>query len=128
MATARPVTKAARTATIGCFEATLVRDRPEDRVVQSGIRALDWREAIRVPLEPQATEWKLYVRLFDDVDRKFTRLCRRECRSSPSRATATSWCCRPTRRPSLDGDVVRTASYLHGVVCPFLTFSAAPFA
>jgi hypothetical protein len=69
--TARPVTKAARTATIGRFEATLVRDRPQDRVAQSGIRALDWREAVRVPLEPEAVEWKLYVRLFDDIDREF---------------------------------------------------------
>lgn len=69
--TARPVTKAARTATIGRFEATLVRDLPQDRIVQSGIRALDWREAVRVPIEPEAIEWKLYVRLFDDVDREF---------------------------------------------------------
>lgn len=72
VATARPVTKAARTATIGRFEATLVRDVPQDRVLQSGIRALDWREAVRVPLEPEAVEWKLYLRLFDDVDREFT--------------------------------------------------------
>ena len=69
--TAKPVTKAARTATIGRFEATLVRDRAEDRVVQSGIRALDWREAVRVPIEPGMTEWKLYVRLFDEIDREF---------------------------------------------------------
>ena len=48
---AKPVTKAARTATIGRFEATLVRDRAEDRVVQSGIRALDWREAVRRTLD-----------------------------------------------------------------------------
>jgi len=69
--TAKPVTKAARTATIGRFEATLVRDRPEDRVVQSGVRALDWREAVRVPLEPGVVEWKLYLRLFDEIDREF---------------------------------------------------------
>jgi hypothetical protein len=69
--TAKPVTKAARTATIGRFEATLVRDRPEDRVVQSGVRALDWREAVRVPLEPGMVEWKLYLRLFDEIDREF---------------------------------------------------------
>jgi hypothetical protein len=68
---ARPVTKAARTATIGRFEATLVRDRAEDRVVQSGVRALDWREAVRVAIEPGTVEWKLYLRLFDEIDREF---------------------------------------------------------
>jgi hypothetical protein len=68
--TAKPVTKGARTATIGRFEATLVRDRPEDHAVKSGVRALDWREAVRVPLEPGAVEWKLYLRLFDEVDRE----------------------------------------------------------
>jgi hypothetical protein len=69
--TATPVTKAARTATIGRFEATLVRDRPEDRVIQSGVRALDWREAVRVPIEPGMVEWKLYLHLFDEIDREF---------------------------------------------------------
>src|SRR5262249_14887687 len=69
--TAKPMTKAARTATIGRFEATLVRDRPEDHVVQSGVRALDWREAVRVPLEPGTVEWKLYLRLFEEIDREF---------------------------------------------------------
>ncbi|OFW97606.1 MAG: hypothetical protein A3D94_03490 [Alphaproteobacteria bacterium RIFCSPHIGHO2_12_FULL_66_14] len=71
---ARPATKAARTATIGRFEATLVRDRPVERVVQSGIRALDWREPARMPLEPGMVEWKLYVRLFDEIDREFDRV------------------------------------------------------
>lgn len=70
---ARPVTKAARTATIGRFEATLVRDRPVEQVLQSGIRALDWREPARVPIEPGMMEWKLYVRLFDEIDREFER-------------------------------------------------------
>jgi hypothetical protein len=69
--TAKPVTKAARTATIGRFEATLVRDRAEDRVMQSGVRALDWREAVRVPVEPGMVDWKLYLRLFDEIDREF---------------------------------------------------------
>ena len=69
--TAKPVTKGARTATIGRFEATLVRNRIEERVVQSGIRALDWRETIHVPIEPGTAEWKLYVRLFDEIDREF---------------------------------------------------------
>ncbi len=69
--TATPVTKAARTATIGRFEATLVRDRAEDRVIQSGVRALDWREAVRVPIEPGMVEWKLYLHLFDEIDREF---------------------------------------------------------
>ena len=69
--TARAVTRAARTATIGRFEATLVRDRPEDRVAQSGVRALDWYETVRVPIDPAAVEWKLYIRLFDEIDREF---------------------------------------------------------
>jgi hypothetical protein len=69
--TAKPATKTAKTATIGRFEATLERDRAEDRAVQSGVRALDWREAVRVPLDPAAVEWKLYVRLFDEIDREF---------------------------------------------------------
>jgi hypothetical protein len=68
---ARPVTRLARTATIGRFEATLVRDLPVDQVVKSGIRALDWREAARVPIEPGMAEWKLYVRLFNEIDREF---------------------------------------------------------
>ncbi|MCC8428490.1 hypothetical protein LJ725_05905 [Reyranella aquatilis] len=68
---AKPVTKAARSATIGRFEATLVRDRPVDGVVKSGIRALDWNEAVSVPIDPTMIEWKLYLRLFGDVDREF---------------------------------------------------------
>lgn len=68
---ARPVMRSARTATIGRFEATLVRDRPSETVAKSGVRALDWREAVRVPIEPGLVEWKLYVRLFDDIDREF---------------------------------------------------------
>jgi hypothetical protein len=69
--TARPVNHQARTATIGRFEATLVRDLPVEQVVKSGIRALDWHEPVRVPIEPGMTEWKLYVRLFDEIDREF---------------------------------------------------------
>jgi hypothetical protein len=68
---ARPVMRSARTATIGRFEATLVRDRPSESVSKSGVRALDWREAVRVPIEPGMVEWKLYMRLFDDIDREF---------------------------------------------------------
>jgi hypothetical protein len=68
---ARPVMRSARTATIGRFEATLVRDLPNEAVAKSGVRALDWREAVRVPIEPGMVEWKLYVRLFDDIDREF---------------------------------------------------------
>ncbi len=68
---ARPVMRSARTATIGRFEATLVRDRPSETAAKSGVRALDWREAVRVPLEPGMVEWKLYLRLFDDIDREF---------------------------------------------------------
>jgi len=69
--TARPVIHQARTATIGRFEATLVRDLPVERVVKSGIRALDWHEPVRIPIEPGMTEWKLYVRLFDEIDHEF---------------------------------------------------------
>jgi hypothetical protein len=68
---ARPVSRFARTATIGRFEATLLRDRPVEQVVKSGIRPLDWYEPARVPIEPGMTEWKLYVRLFDEIDREF---------------------------------------------------------
>lgn len=68
---AKAATKAARTATIGRFEATLVRDVATDRVVQSGVRTLDWNEPVRVPFEPGMIEWKLYVRLFDEIDREF---------------------------------------------------------
>src|SRR4029453_11606558 len=68
---ARPVMRSARTATIGRFEATLVRDRPSESVAKSGVRALDWREAVRVPVEPGLVAWKLYVRLFEDIDREF---------------------------------------------------------
>ena len=48
-----------------------MRDRPVEQVVKSGIRALDWREPVRVPIEAGMTEWKLYVRLFDEIDREF---------------------------------------------------------
>ena len=68
---ARQVMRGARTATIGRFEATLVRDRPSESVAKSGVRALDWREAVRVPIEPGLVEWKLYMRMFDDIDREF---------------------------------------------------------
>lgn len=70
---AQPVTKAARTATIGRFETTLVRDVPVEHVLKSGIRALDWHEPARVPIEQDTIEWKLYVRLFDEIDREFDR-------------------------------------------------------
>ena len=68
---ARPVVRSARTATIGRFEATLLRDRPSETAIKSGVRALDWREPARVPIEPGMVEWKLYIRLFDDIDREF---------------------------------------------------------
>ena len=69
---AKPSVKTARTATIGRFEATLVRDVVTESALRSGVRALDWREAMRIPLDPSMTEWKLYVRLFDGIDREFT--------------------------------------------------------
>lgn len=68
--TARPVTKTARTATIGRFEATLVHDVVEESTVQSGVRALDWREPVRIRLEPGSLQWKLYLRLFGEIDRE----------------------------------------------------------
>lgn len=71
---ARPAAKAARTATIGRFEATLVRDRPVDNIQKSGVRALDWREPARMPIEPGMVEWKLYVRLFDEIVREFDQM------------------------------------------------------
>jgi hypothetical protein len=76
--TARPTSKTARTATIGRFEATLVRDRPDEKAVKSGVRALDWQEPVSVPLDPTAVEWKLYIRLFGEIDR--------ELDNSPARA------------------------------------------
>jgi hypothetical protein len=74
VASAKPATKAARTATIGRFEVTLLRDRPVERVVRTGVRALDWREAARVPREEGVVEQRLYVRLFDEIDHEYTAL------------------------------------------------------
>ena len=67
---ARPISRTARTATIGRFEATLVRDLSVEQVLKTGVRALDWREVVRIPLAKDVTEWKLYVRLFDEIDRE----------------------------------------------------------
>jgi len=67
---AKPVTAGARTATIGRFEATLARAQAVERTAQSGVRALDWGEAVRLPIEPEAVERKLYVRLFGEVMRE----------------------------------------------------------
>jgi hypothetical protein len=64
---AKPVTKGARTATIGRFEATLTREQAQEKAVQSGVRALDWGETVRLPIEPDAVERRLYVRLFGEV-------------------------------------------------------------
>jgi hypothetical protein len=68
---AKPVTAAARTATIGRFEATLVREEVQERAEKSGVRALDWREPLRLPVVPDAAERRLYVHLFGEVDRTF---------------------------------------------------------
>ena len=65
---------AARTATIGRFEATLVREQAQERADKSGVRALDWREPLRLPVVPDAAERRLYVHLFDEVDRSFAEL------------------------------------------------------
>jgi hypothetical protein len=64
----------ARTATIGRFEATLVREEAQERADKSGVRALDWSEPLRLPLVPDAAERRLYVHLFDEVDRSFADL------------------------------------------------------
>lgn len=69
--TAKPADAAARTATIGRFEATLVQDRAEDNAVKTGVRALDWSETVRVPLDPNAVEWRLYLKLFGEIGREF---------------------------------------------------------
>ncbi|HYC64838.1 MAG TPA: hypothetical protein VEC14_08920 [Reyranellaceae bacterium] len=69
---AKPSTKAARTATIGRFEVTLLRDKQVERAIRTGVRALDWREPARSALDPAAVEQRLYVRLFDEVDFEFT--------------------------------------------------------
>jgi hypothetical protein len=72
LASAKPANKQARTATIARFEVTLLRDQPIERAVRTGVRALDWREAARVPLEPGTAEQRLYIRLFDEIDLEFT--------------------------------------------------------
>jgi hypothetical protein len=64
---AKPVTHGARTATIGRFEATLSRDEAQEKTVQSGVRALDWNEPLRLPITPEAVEHRLYVRLLGAV-------------------------------------------------------------
>ena len=71
LVSARGATKNARTATIGRFEATLIRERVEHRAEQSGVRALDWREETRIQLDSGTVEWRLYLRLFDELDREF---------------------------------------------------------
>jgi hypothetical protein len=68
---AKPVTAGARTATIGRFEATLVREQAQERADKSGVRALDWREPLRLPIVPEAAERRLYVHLFGEVDGTF---------------------------------------------------------
>lgn len=68
---AKPVTQGARTATIGRFEATLTREQAQEKTVRSGVRALDWNEAVRLPIEPEAIERRLYVRLFGEIVRDF---------------------------------------------------------
>ncbi|WIM09332.1 hypothetical protein [Enhydrobacter sp.] len=69
--TAAPADAQARTATIGRFEATLVQDRAEDNAVKTGVRALDWNEAVRVPLDPNTVEWRLYLKLLGEISREF---------------------------------------------------------
>jgi hypothetical protein len=69
--TAKPVDAEARTATIGRFEATLLQDRAEDSAVKTGVRALDWNEPVRVPLDPGTVEWRLYLKLLGEIGREF---------------------------------------------------------
>jgi len=70
--TARAAVRAARTATVGRFEVALLRERATTRVRRSGVRALDWQEPLRLPLDPEALERKLYVRLLDGFDIEVT--------------------------------------------------------
>ncbi len=99
---AKAATKTARTATIGRFEATLVRDVATERVVQSGVRLLDWSEPVRVPLESGNDRVEA---LRPPVRRDRSRVRRQGRRRSTflgpglpaeSRWTATTtWCSRP---------------------------------
>jgi hypothetical protein len=68
---AKAVTKGARTATIGRFEATLVHEEAQERADKSGVRALDWHEPLRLPVVADAAARRLYVHLFDEIDRTF---------------------------------------------------------
>ena len=40
-------------------------------MVKSGIRPLEWNAPVSVPVEAGMAEWKLYVRLFDEIDREY---------------------------------------------------------
>jgi len=64
-------TKTGRPPPSAGFEATLERIARRTAPCHSGVRALDCGEAVRVPLDPSGVEWKLYVRLFDEIDREF---------------------------------------------------------
>ncbi|MBV8393966.1 MAG: hypothetical protein JOY81_12360 [Alphaproteobacteria bacterium] len=72
--TAKSANKDARTATIARFEATLVRQTPEERGVQSGVRALDWNAAVRLPVDPDMAEGRLYLHLLGEIDLQADRL------------------------------------------------------
>ena len=39
--------------------------------MHSGVRAIDWREPLRMPFDGNTVAWKLYVRLFDEIIREF---------------------------------------------------------
>ena len=96
--------RSARTATIGRFEATLVRDRPSETVAKSGVRALDWREAVHVPIEPGMVEWKLYLRLFDDIDGEFEGHADTGFRASACPSCASTLIRGPRSRPARRSD------------------------
>lgn len=69
--TAKPADPQARTATIGRFEATVVQNRAEDSPLKTGVRALDWNEPVRVPLDARTVEWRLYFKLLGEINREF---------------------------------------------------------
>ena len=69
--TTKPADPQARTATIGRFEATVVQNRAEDTPLKTGVRALDWNEPVRVPLDARTVEWRLYFKLLGEINREF---------------------------------------------------------
>ena len=72
-----------------------MREEAQERAAKSGVRALDWREPLRLPIVPDAAERRLYVHLFGEVDRSLRGASRQPAVRAADAATATRWCCRP---------------------------------